>query len=209
VVVVVGNTPDAEPEAVVDDPLVAGRPPGRADRVQGDRLVAILGGTSTRCARPLLVAQFGPGPVVVGLAVADLLAAGESAAAAVAGLMAAPAWPDAAPGAGRRPPRAALAGDDLARERLVQEIPPLQSTDRAGGDPVGVPGADRRWRPPPGSCSSTLQRYGLRRVTEVCGYALADPRQALTLRMALALGRLADARWPRPAYCRNPTKSGP
>jgi DNA-binding PucR family transcriptional regulator len=39
-------------------------------------------------------------------------------------------------------------------------------------------------------------RYRLRRVTEVCGYAPADPRQALALRMALALGRLADARTP-------------
>jgi DNA-binding PucR family transcriptional regulator len=39
-------------------------------------------------------------------------------------------------------------------------------------------------------------RYRLRRVTEVCGYAPAEPRQALALRMALALGRLADARAP-------------
>ena len=36
-------------------------------------------------------------------------------------------------------------------------------------------------------------RYRLRRVAEVTGYAPADPRHALTLRLALALGRLADA----------------
>jgi DNA-binding PucR family transcriptional regulator len=34
-------------------------------------------------------------------------------------------------------------------------------------------------------------RYRLRRVTEVTGYAPTDPRQAFTLRLALALGRLA------------------
>jgi DNA-binding PucR family transcriptional regulator len=39
-------------------------------------------------------------------------------------------------------------------------------------------------------------RYRLRRAAEVCGYAPSDPRQALTLRVALALGRLADAHAP-------------
>ena len=207
VVVVVGNTPDAEPEAVVD----VIRRVARAAHldvltgVQGDRLVAILGGDvdPVRTTK-LLVAQFGPGPVVVGPAVADLLAAGESAAAAVAGLMAAPAWPDAP-----RPvqaddllPERALAGDDLARERLVQEIyRPLQSTGTALVETLSA------FLEQTSSLEATARvlfvhpntvRYRLRRVTEVCGYAPADPRQALTLRMALALGRLADARLAAP-----------
>jgi DNA-binding PucR family transcriptional regulator len=152
----------------------------------------------------LLVAQFGPGPVVVGPAVADLLAAGESAAAAVAGLMAAPAWPDAP-----RPvqaddllPERALAGDDLARERLVQEIyRPLQSTGTALVETLSA------FLEQTSSLEATARvlfvhpntvRYRLRRVTAVCGYAPADPRPALTLRMALALGRLADARLAAP-----------
>src|SRR3954447_1646589 len=113
VVVVVGNTPDAEPEAVVDEIRRVARA-AHLDvltGVQGDRLVAILGGDVDPVrATKLLVAQFGPGPVVVGPAVADLLAAGESAAAAVAGLMAAPAWPDA--------PRPVQA-DDLLPERAL------------------------------------------------------------------------------------------
>jgi hypothetical protein len=173
--------------------------------VQGDRLVAIVGGAadplrSTRA----LVAQFGPGPVVVGPAVPDLLAAGSSAAAAVAGLYAAPAWPDAP-----RPvpadellPERALAGDPLARERLVREVSGRCS-------PPGPPSSRRcrcswsRRRPleaPRGRSSSTRTRCatGLRRVTEVSGYAPSDPRQALTLRVALALGRLADARLAAP-----------
>jgi DNA-binding PucR family transcriptional regulator len=207
VVVVVGNTPDAEPEAVVDEIRRVARA-AHLDvltGVQGDRLVAILGGhvDPVRTTK-LLVAQFGPGPVVVGPAVADLLAAGESAAAAVAGLMAAPAWPDAP-----RPvqaddllPERALAGDDLARERLVQEIyRPLQSTGTALVETLSA------FLEQTSSLEATARvlfvhpntvRYRLRRVTEVCGYAPADPRQALTLRMALALGRLADARLAAP-----------
>ncbi len=157
------------------------------------------------------MAQFGPGPVVVGPTVPDLLAAGESAAAAVAGLLAAPAWPDAP-----RPvqaddllPERALAGDELARERLVQEIyRPLQSTGTALVETLAA------FLEQTSSLEATARalfvhpntvRYRLRRVTEVCGYAPADPRQALALRMALALGRLADARAPAPS-CRKPTK---
>jgi DNA-binding PucR family transcriptional regulator len=202
VVVVVGNAPDAEAETVVDEIRRAARV-AHLDvlaGVQGDRLVAIVGGAadplrSTRA----LVAQFGPGPVVVGPAVADLLAAGSSAAAAVAGLYAAPAWPDAP-----RPvpadellPERALAGDALARERLVQEVyRPLQSTGTALVETVSA------FLEQTSSLEATARvlfvhpntvRYRLRRVTEVSGYAPSDPRQALTLRVALALGRLADA----------------
>jgi DNA-binding PucR family transcriptional regulator len=202
VVVVVGNAPDAEAETVVDEIRRAARV-AHLDvlaGVQGDRLVAIVGGAadplrSTRA----LVAQFGPGPVVVGPAVADLLAAGSSAAAAVAGLYAAPAWPDAP-----RPvpadellPERALAGDPLARERLVGEVyRPLQSTGTALVETVSA------FLEQTSSLEATARvlfvhpntvRYRLRRVTEVSGYAPSDPRQALTLRVALALGRLADA----------------
>jgi DNA-binding PucR family transcriptional regulator len=202
VVVVVGNAPDAEAETVVDEIRRAARV-AHLDvlaGVQGDRLVAIVGGAadplrSTRA----LVAQFGPGPVVVGPAVPDLLAAGSSAAAAVAGLYAAPAWPDAP-----RPvladellPERALAGDPLARERLVREVyRPLQSTGTALVETVSA------FLEQTSSLEATARalfvhpntvRYRLRRVTEVSGYAPSDPRQALTLRVALALGRLADA----------------
>jgi DNA-binding PucR family transcriptional regulator len=36
-------------------------------------------------------------------------------------------------------------------------------------------------------------RYRLRRVGDIVGLLPADPRHAFTLRLALALGRLADA----------------
>ncbi|MGZ4597600.1 MAG: PucR family transcriptional regulator [Actinomycetes bacterium] len=199
VVVVVGQTPDAEPEAVVDEI----RRTARASHldvltgVQGDRLVAILGGAgdSVRATRHL-VAQFGAGPVVIGPAVPDLLGAGHSAAAAIAGLLAAPAWPDAP-----RPvladdllPERALAGDPLARQQLVRDIyRPLQSSGTALVETVSafleqaasLEAAARLLFVHPNTV-----RYRLRRVGEITGYAPTDPRQAFALRLALALGRL-------------------
>jgi DNA-binding PucR family transcriptional regulator len=203
VVVVVGQAPDAEPETVVDNIRRAAKAHHLdvLTGVQGDRLVAILGG-SREPVRAIkhLVAHFGPGPVVVGPTVPDLLAAGESATAAVAGLLAAPAWPDAP-----RPvpaddllPERALAGDELARARLVQDIyRPLQSSGTALVETLSA------FLEQTSSLEATARvlfvhpntvRYRLRRVTEISGYAPADPRHALTLRLALALGRLADAR---------------
>jgi DNA-binding PucR family transcriptional regulator len=202
-VVVVGQAPDAEPEVVVDDIRRAARV-HRLDvltGVQGDRLVAILGGlTEPIRATRHLVAQFGPGPVVVGPLVPDLLAAGQSAAAAVAGLLAAPAWPDAP-----RPvladdllPERAIAGDEIARVRLVQEVyRPLLSTGTALVETLSA------FLEQTSSLEATARalfvhpntvRYRLRRVAEVSGYTPSDPRHALTLRLALALGRLADVR---------------
>jgi DNA-binding PucR family transcriptional regulator len=199
-VVVVGQAPDAEPEAVVDDIRRAARA-HRLDvltGVQGDRLVAILGGlTDPMRATRHLVAQFGPGPVVIGPVVADLLGAGESAAAAVAGLRAAPAWPDAP-----RPvladdllPERALSGDELARRRLVEDVyEPLQSTGTALVETLAA------YLEQTSSLEATARalfvhpntvRYRLRRVAEVTGYTPADPRHAFALRLALALGRLA------------------
>lgn len=199
VVVVVGQTPDAEPEAVVDEI----RRTARASHlevltgVQGDRLVAILGGAgdSVRATRHL-VAQFGAGPVVIGPTVPDLLAAGHSAAAAVAGLLAAPAWPDAP-----RPvladdllPERALAGDLIARQQLVRDIyRPLHSSGTALVETLSA------FLEQAASLEATARllfvhpntvRYRLRRVTEISGYAPTDPRQAFALRLALALGRL-------------------
>ena len=201
-VVVVGQAPDAEPEAVVDDIRRAARA-HRLDvltGVQGDRLVAILGGlTDPMRATRHLVAQFGPGPVVIGPVVADLLGAGESAAAAVAGLRAAPAWPDAP-----RPvladdllPERALSGDELARRQLVEDVyEPLRSTGTALVETLAA------YLEQTSSLEATARalfvhpntvRYRLRRVAEVTGYTPSDPRHAFALRLALALGRLTEA----------------
>ncbi|MGZ4616891.1 MAG: PucR family transcriptional regulator, partial [Actinomycetes bacterium] len=199
VVVVVGQTPDAEPEAVVDEIRRAARS-SHLDvltGVQGDRLVAILGGATdpVRATRHL-VAQFGAGPVVIGPTVPDLLAADHSAAAALAGLLAARAWPEAP-----RPvladdllPERALAGDDTARRRLVDEVyRPLVESGSALVETLAA------YLEQTGSLEATARilfvhpntvRYRLRRVSEISGYAPSDPRHAFTLRLALVLGRL-------------------
>jgi DNA-binding PucR family transcriptional regulator len=114
----------------------------------------------------------------------------------VAGLLAAPAWPDAP-----RPvladdllPERALAGDAVARQQLVRDIyRPLTSTGTALVETLSA------FLEQASSLEATARllfvhpntvRYRLRRVTEVTGYAPTDPRQAFTLRLALALGRL-------------------
>jgi DNA-binding PucR family transcriptional regulator len=199
VVVAVGTAPDKEPQTVLDDIHRAARVL-RVDAlagVQGDRLVAVLGGVTEPVAVvSALAGQFGPGALVVGPAVADLLGAGRSAAEAVAGVSAAAAWP-AAP----RPvsaedllPERALAGDETARRRLVEDVyAPLTRAGSALGETLA---AYLEQAPSFESAARALfvhpntVRYRLRRVTDVTGYAATDPRQAFVLRLALAFGRL-------------------
>jgi DNA-binding PucR family transcriptional regulator len=201
VVVVVGAAPDAEPQTVLDEIHRAARVL-RVDvlaGVQGDRLVTVLGGAEEALAVvSALAGQFGPGPIVVGPSVPDLLAAGRSAADALAGLSAAAAWP-AAP----RPvsaddllPERALAGDATARRRLVDEVyRPLLTAGAALGETLA---AYLEQAPSLEAAARALfvhpntVRYRLRRVTDITGYAPTDPRQAFTLRLALAFGRLPE-----------------
>ncbi len=97
VAVVVGRAPPAEGNANVADAVRHAAREAGADAlcaIQGDRLVVVLGGTG----KPVEIVQrlahwFGPGPIVVGPVVKDLMAAVTSARAAVAGLRAVPAWP--------------------------------------------------------------------------------------------------------------------
>ena len=201
VTVVVGTAPDDDAEAVVDGVRRAAKHAGleAMAAVQGDRLVAVLGGPSDPLfASRALLAQFGAGPVVIGPPVPDLLSAARSAQAAVAGLHACRAR-TALP----RPvlasdllPERAIDGDLSARLQLVEQIyTPLVE---AGGALVETLGA---YLEQSGSLEATGRalyvhpntvRYRLRRVTEVTTYSATDPRDAFTLHLALVLGRLAD-----------------
>ncbi len=202
VVVVVGAAPDAAPEDVVDG-LRRAATTASLDvltGVQGDRLVVVLGGArDPAAATRRIVAQFGAGPVVMGPVVPDLLAAGRSAREALAGLAAAPAWPEAP-----RPvaaddllPERALAGDAEARRRLVEEVHnPLAAAGSALQETLAA------YLEQAGSLEATARtlfvhpntvRYRLRRVTDVTGYAPTDGRHGFVLRVALALGRLEAA----------------
>jgi DNA-binding PucR family transcriptional regulator len=200
VAVVVGRAPEGTAN-VADAVRHAAREAG-ADALcamQGDRLVVVLGGTS----KPVEIVQklahfFGPGPIVVGPIVKDLMAAVTSARAAVAGLRAAAAWPGAP-----RPvqadellPERSLSGDGHARRQLATEVyGPLTVGEGVLLDTVSA------YLDSGGSIEATARamfihantvRYRLKRVGDITGYHPLDPRDAFTLRVALALGRLLN-----------------
>ena len=207
-VVVVGSTPeplagkDARQHAalVVDSVHRASRHARLSvlTGVQSDRLIVIIGAAKDPLAATrALSGEFGPGPLVIGPIVEDLLSAGISAQAALSALRAAPAWPDAP-----RPvlaaellPERALAGDEAAKAELVAEVfRPLESAGSALLETVSA------YLEQAASLESAARmlfvhpntvRYRLKRVTDLTGLNPANPRAAFTLHMALALGRLA------------------
>ena len=201
VAVIAGMTPEGGTAGVVD---ALRRAASRLEveslaAVQGRRLVAILGGLEDPSLTVRSLADcFGDGPIVIGPTVPHLFAAGRSARAALSGLGAARAWPDA--------PRPVLA-DDLLPERVL-----------AGDAPARRALIDRVYRPlltaggalfetattyldGGGGLESTARvlfvhpntvRYRLGRIAAVTGYDLSQPREAHTVRLGLAVGRLAE-----------------
>jgi DNA-binding PucR family transcriptional regulator len=207
VTVVIGTPPDDEPEAVVDGVRRAAKHGGldAMAAVQGDRLVAVLGGAAdpVRASRALL-ARFGPGPVVIGPSVPDLTAATRSAEAALAGVRACRAR-TALP----RPvlasdllPERAIDGDPLARQALIDEVyQPLVAAEGALVETLGA------YLEQAGSLEATARalyvhantvRYRLRKITDITGYSATDPREAFTLHVALVVGRLRPGVRPAP-----------
>ncbi len=205
VVVVLGRAPDPDPsttarESLFDEVRRSARQAGldALCAVQSDRLVIVLGGVDNPDKAGAAVAHhFGDGPVVVGPVVPDLVRAHVSARAAVAGLRAAPGWPEAP-----RPvttddllPERALSGDGHARRQLVQEVyRPLVDAGAPTLDTVAafldhgssIEGTARAM-----FVHANTVRYRLKRAAEVTGLSVSDPRQAYTYRVALTLGRLA------------------
>ena len=170
-------------------------------RDRGDRLVVVLGGPSGTAGTALSVItevaeHFGPGQIVVGPEVSDLVEAAASARGALSGIRAAGAWPSAP-----RPvaaedllPERALAGDGHARRILAREI--YGQLRDAGADLLETLVA---YLDNSGSVEATARalfvhpntvRYRLRRIAEVSGYHPADARGAYVLRLSVTLGRL-------------------
>ena len=201
--VLVGTPRGRDAQAIIDGVHRAAR---RSDSdvlagVHGSRLVVIIGGgpDPLPAARAML-AEFAPGPVVLGPVVGDLGLAAASATAALSGLRAAVIWPDAP-----RPvsstellPERALAGDADAQSQLVEDI--YRSLGDAGGSLLETVAT---YLEEAGSLEGTARmlfvhpntvRYRLRKVLDVCGKDATNPRDALALQLALAFGRLADAR---------------
>ncbi|RJL34665.1 PucR family transcriptional regulator [Bailinhaonella thermotolerans] len=203
VVVIAGHTPDEDPKTVIDGIRDLGRRVGldMLAGIQAGRLVVIIGGAEDSVAASRhVVSRFGPGPVVLGPEVTELHAATRSAAAAIAGLRAAPAWPDAP-----RPVLAedllaerALDGDAEARAQLVEQVylplagtPLLETLATYLEQGTSLEATARLLFVHPNTV-----RYRLRKVTELTGYQPADGRSALTLQVGIILGRLSEAASP-------------
>jgi DNA-binding PucR family transcriptional regulator len=173
--------------------------------IHGDRLVVVLGGQqgdgdALVAAAAALLPRFGPGPVVVGPVVGGIDDAHRSAHAALAGLAAASAWPQAP-----RPvladdllPERVLSGDTSARRTLVaQAYRPLQS---AGGAVLETLSAYLGTGRSLEAAARTLYvhpntvRYRLRKVSEITGWDPLDARESFVLQVALALGQIDAAR---------------
>lgn len=169
--------------------------------IHGDRLVLVLGGQGDlQEAAASLLPRFGPGPVVIGPTVTDVNEAGRSACAALAGLAAARAWPQAP-----RPvqaddllPERVLTGDITARRALVAQayIPLAQAPGAVLETLSAYLGTGRSLE----AAARTLYvhpntvRYRLRKVAEITGWDPLDARESFVLHVGLALGRLAAVR---------------
>jgi DNA-binding PucR family transcriptional regulator len=203
VTVVVGATPGGQVGDVVATVrrAAAGHGADALVGVQGDRMVVVLGhGSDPLTAAEDLAVRLGPGPVVTGPVVATLAEAGRSARAALAGIVAARAWPGAP-----RPvaaddllPERVLSGDAVARRTLVDRVHRrLAQADPALLDTVAayleqgrsVEAAARQLFVHPNTV-----RYRLRSAAKVTGWDPMDPREGFVLQVGIAAGRLAEGR---------------
>jgi sugar diacid utilization regulator len=203
VAVMVGRAPHGPVEDVVADVRRQAQRLG-ADAlvgVQGERIIVVLG----RSEDPLVVApdvaaHLGAGPVVTGPVVPTLGDAARSARAAIAGLVAARARPEAP-----RPvaaddllPERLLSGDDSAREELIARgYRPLAQAAASA-----VLETAQAYLTLGSSIEATARhlfvhpntvRYRLRRIGELTGWDPTRARDAYVLRTAIAAGLLAQS----------------
>ena len=167
--------------------------------IHGDRVVLVLGGEGDlEAVAAGLLPRFGPGPVVIGPLVPYVAEAARSASAALAGLAAASAWPQAP-----RPvqaddllPERVLVGDAQARRTLIdQAFTPLRGATGSVletlsaylGTGRSLEAAARQLYVHPNTV-----RYRLRKVAEITGWDPLEARESFVLQMALALGRLTS-----------------
>jgi DNA-binding PucR family transcriptional regulator len=211
VLVMAGRPPDGAivgdqvlPTATVEAAVESLRRAARAADVDlltntyADHMVVVLGGgADLSMIATAMAGRFGPGAVVIGPVVDGLTGAQRSAAAALSGLRAAAAWPDAPRpvGADELLPERVLAGDESAHRQLVTDVyAPMLAADPAIVETVTVyleqagslEGAARSLFVHPNTV-----RYRLRRVTEITGQLPTEPRGAYVLRIALSVGRLS------------------
>ncbi|MGB3441151.1 MAG: helix-turn-helix domain-containing protein [Actinophytocola sp.] len=201
--VLVGNSPSDDPPTVVYE--VRSRA-ARANRpvllgVQGSRLVVVLAGdTDHPHVLDKMTSSFGDGPVVAGPTVANIADAHRSSVDALSGLRAVVAWPSAP-----RPvrstdllPERALAGDPEAEWQLIDQI--ARPLEVAGGALLETVETYLEVGGVLETCARLLfvhpntVRYRLRKAADITGHNANLPRDALVLRIALAVGRLSRSR---------------
>lgn len=182
--------------------------------VQGNRLVVVIGRRiddddqakreqhSFVAIAQALDESFGPGHFVIGPTVPAVVDAVKSAKAALAGFSVAKSWRNAG-----RPlaaddllPERSLAGDPLARRKLIASIyEPLRD------HPLDLLGTVWTYFETGHSLEATARelfvhpntvRYRLKKVSEVLDWDPGAPRDALTLHLAIILGAMSEPNTP-------------
>ena len=178
--------------------------------VQGNRLVVVIGRALPKADEPTQapasfpqIAQslepfFGTGHLVLGPEVPDVVDAGKSAKAALAGFAVARSWRHAP-----RPtladdllPERALAGDPIARATLINRIyKPLKAHNTEllttlwayldNGRSLEATARELYVHP-------NTVRYRLKRISEVIGWDATGAREAIILQCALIVGSIAE-----------------
>lgn len=178
--------------------------------VQGNRLVVVIGRALPKADEPTQapasfpqIAQslepfFGTGHLVLGPEVPDVVDAGKSAKAALAGFAVARSWRNAP-----RPtladdllPERALAGDPIARATLINRIyKPLKAHNTEllttlwayldNGRSLEATARELYVHP-------NTVRYRLKRISEVIGWDATGAREAIILQCALIVGSIAE-----------------
>lgn len=183
--------------------------------VQGNRLVVVIGRAAPKSeeapAAPLAFPQiaeglepfFGTGHLVLGPEVPDVVDAGKSAKAALAGFAVARSWRNAP-----RPaladdllPERALAGDPIARGTLINRIyKPLKQHNVEllttlwayldNGRSLEATARELFVHP-------NTVRYRLKRISELIGWDATGAREAIILQCALIVGSISEPEPPR------------
>lgn len=165
--------------------------------LQGDRIIAVLG-----AARPAheiaseVADHFGPGTIVIGPQVADVVDAARSVRAAFAAhnVVRAAANPGRIVRADDLLPERALNGDELARETLIHDIyVPLMRAGKVMVETLESYLAQGRYLEAAARdlfVHPNTVRYRLRRIARIIGWDPTDPREGHILQIALTVGRL-------------------
>ncbi|MDO5727367.1 MAG: helix-turn-helix domain-containing protein [Bowdeniella nasicola] len=171
--------------------------------LQGDRIIAVLGAARPAAEIAADVADhFGPGTIIIGPQVPDVIDAARSVRAAFA----AHNVVRAATNAGRIVraddllPERALNGDELARQTLIEEIYiPLMQAGSVMVETLESYLAQGRYLEAAARelfVHPNTVRYRLRRIARLIGWDPTDPREGHILQIALTVGRLFSTETP-------------